>query len=195
MKKTIIITAATVLALILIIGFSCLIFKHVRFGNRNGCCVVSNSNNKQYFKKIPSTNNNKSSFNNPLNNKNQILDYAVKLKLTDDQASKINTLIKNDDISLKALQDKIQANMLQIREMEWSKNFVQATIDKLQKEINDSRNTLKLNQQKLKVDIQAILTSEQLAQYKTLNPMKGISNLRNRSNLDENGNRFYRNDK
>jgi Spy/CpxP family protein refolding chaperone len=91
----------------------------------------------------------------------QTVGYVEKLKLTDDQIGKINTLIQKDNTSSKFLHEKMQASMNSLREMEWSKNFVLANAEKLIKDRDDARATLQTNQQKLYEDIKALLTADQ----------------------------------
>lgn len=91
----------------------------------------------------------------------QPVSYVEKLKLTDDQISKISLLIQKDNATSKLLHEKMQTLMNTLREMEWSKNFLQANADQLVKDIADARTTMQTNHQKLYAEIKALLTADQ----------------------------------
>jgi len=91
----------------------------------------------------------------------QPVSYVEKLKLSDDQVSKISVLIQKDNASSKLLHEKMQTTMNALREMEWSKNFLQANADQLIKDIADSRTSMQANHQKLYADIKATLSADQ----------------------------------
>jgi Spy/CpxP family protein refolding chaperone len=95
------------------------------------------------------------------NNNNQPISYVEKLKLTDEQVSKITVLIQKDNGETKILQDKIRTNFTTLREMEWSKSFDQTIADKLRKEMSEAQGTMQTNHQKLNVDIRSLLTTDQ----------------------------------
>lgn len=98
----------------------------------------------------------------------QPISYVEKLKLTEEQVSKIGILIKNDNTASLALHQKIQTNNNLLREMEWSKSFNQENADKLIKEIQDARTTMQTNHQNLFADIRALLTADQQKIYDEL---------------------------
>jgi len=91
----------------------------------------------------------------------QAIGYVEKLKLTEEQVSKISVLIQKDNTTSKMLFEKMQASRSVLRELEWSKSFVQANVDKLIKEITDTRTTMQANRQKLYTDINTLLTVDQ----------------------------------
>lgn len=95
------------------------------------------------------------------NNNNQPISYVDKLKLSDEQVSKITVLIQKDNTSTKTLHDKIRTNFTALREMEWSKSFNQTNADKIRKEMSEAQATMQTNHQKLSVDIRSLLTIDQ----------------------------------
>jgi Spy/CpxP family protein refolding chaperone len=131
--------AYTTLALVLIAGSYQLVFAKPSTGKGNGNCT-----------------------------QNQAINYVEKLKLTDDQISKISVLIQKDNTTNKTLHEKIQTAMTSLREMEWSKNFKQATVDQLIKDRDDARTAMQTNHQKLITDIKALLTADQQKLFEDL---------------------------
>ena len=100
--------------------------------------------------------------NTPQPNRNMPISYVQELKLTDDQVTKITGIIQNNNTACAVLEDKIQLNRDKLQVLQWSKNFSKENVDAIAKEMKDTMTQIRLNNEKLIVDIKAQLTLEQV---------------------------------
>lgn len=102
------------------------------------------------------------------------INFVAKLSLKDDQVGQIKALIQKDNTITIVLQDKIHNNFALLREMEWSKTFDKTKADKLLKEIDDAKNSMRTNHQKLNLDINSLLTPAQQKIFADLGGCLGL---------------------
>lgn len=103
---------------------------------------------------------------NPQGNNNRPpISYVQALQLTDEQVSKIGALIQANTTLCAPLEDKIQENTHKMQALEWSKDFSQANVEKIMKDMRDTMALLQLNHEKLNLDIRFLLTPDQLQKY------------------------------
>jgi Spy/CpxP family protein refolding chaperone len=103
----------------------------------------------------------------------QPISYVQELKLTDDQVNKIGVLISNNNTAAAVLEDKMQANRDSLQILQWSKDFTQAKVDVITKEMQDTMAQVQLLKEKLMVDIKSLLTTEQLGLFNKLHAGNG----------------------
>ena len=110
---------------------------------------------------------------NPPMERRQPISFVTELKLTEDQVSKISTLIQNQQTACTALEDKMQTSRNSLELLQWSKDFTAEKAEAIEKTMQESMSQHQLLQQKLMVDIKSLLTTEQLALFNKLNPGRG----------------------
>ncbi len=92
------------------------------------------------------------------------VNMADTLKLTPEQAQKIQNLQKDHFASTQDVRAKLQQLMFELRSLQWQPGADQATVDAKIKEINDLREQLYKAQQQYRDQMKSLLTDEQLAQ-------------------------------